>query len=59
MSKEIKHHTKIIKLNDSKIIMQLSVTEQELTVLKLSLKQYNNSFGLSVLKRIEKEINNR
>lgn len=54
-----KKHTKIIKYNDSKIIMQIELSEDELGVLKLALKQYNNGYGNSLLRRINKEINNR
>ena len=50
---------KIIKVNDANILMQMHLSESELSVLKCALRDYKNGIGLALLKRIEKEENNR
>lgn len=49
----IKRITKVINLNGSKAL-ELRMTNQEYSVLKLSLKKYNNHYGNCLLKRLEK-----
>jgi hypothetical protein len=50
----MKNECAVIKLNASKVVAQLVMTQNEYDVLKLALKHYANGYGLALLKRIEK-----
>lgn len=49
-----KKEAQVIKFSQSKIVVQFECESNELSVMKLALKCYNNGYGLNLLRRIER-----